>query len=616
MRPALASLGVLVATAVALLLPAPSGAQIVRPPFAADYHLYDLGSVPGVPLFYGGIAFLSGDPDRLLIAGVANAAGGSLYSIGVVRGAGNHIVGFSGVAAVFSDAPFIDGGLAYHPGGVLFLSRYHPELDMAELGELKPGSTTTDKVVNLSASPLAVHNAPGGLSFVPAGMPGAGVLKLASFGDGQWYSLDLAPDMSDTFDVTGSTPTVVVGACPEGFVYRPAGTAGFANHSLVLAEWCASVVRAYEVDASGDPVATSGQVFVDGIPGPEGIAVDPTTGDILISQFGEPNRIYNVHAYAPLPCTSDADCNDSNVCTDDACDMMSGNCTYTNHDAIACDDGLYCDGADTCQDGYCSVHAGNPCAMLPNCQDFCIEGADSCGNTPAGSACTTPGGFECRQDVCDGAGTCDHPPQPANTPCTPDGTLCTTDFCDSGGSCRHQAIVDGPCRQPFTSGKATILIKNEADPKKDLIDWKWVNGSATDLAAFGDPVTATDYELCIFDAALHNGTKVFYGPIPHAGTCAGKPCWKAKGKPPRVKGYKYNDKNLTQQGIQIVDLTAGADKKAKVTAKGKGANLDLPPLPLSGDVVVQLRSSTGECWGARYSTPKKNTDKQYKANAD
>lgn len=609
-------------TAVFAALLAQSGtarAQIVRPPFDASYHLRDLGSVVDLPFSYGGMVFLAGDPDTLLIGGAANADAAALYSVGVVRGAGGHIVGFSGPAVFHSEAAFIDGGVTYGPGGVLFLSRYHNVANMAEIGQQKPGSAATDKVVDLSTAPLAIPNAPGGLTFVPSGLPGAGQLKLSSFGDGQWYNLDIAADGAGTFDVTATTPTVNVGACPEQSIYRASGTLGFPSDTLILAEWCAGIANAYAVDANGDPVPGSQQAFVDALPGAEGVAIDPTTGDILFSAFGDLNRVLVAYSHAPLPCVADADCDDSNVCTDDSCEIGTGNCNYVDHDSIACDDGLFCDGADMCLGGFCSQHAGNPCSALPNCQDFCFEGGDVCGNTPENFACTTPDDIACTQDICDGNGTCAHPSQPSGTPCEDDGSLCTEDVC-SGYNCEHRGKPAVSCRQPFKAAKATLLIKDDADPKKDNLDWKWVSGSATDLAAFGDPIGATDWQLCVYDLVLANGTVRLRADVEHGGNCGTptkpKPCWVAKGKPPKVKGYKFNDKSLLQQGTQTIDLTAGADGKAKVTFHGKGANLMPPGLPLNGRVVVQLRASNGECWGATYSTPTKNTTKLYKAKAD
>ena len=40
-------------------------------------------------------------------------------------------------------------------------------------------------------------------------------------------------------------------------------------------------------------------------------------------------------------CTVDTDCNDSNPCTDDTCDISIGKCAFTNDDTTTCDDGLF-----------------------------------------------------------------------------------------------------------------------------------------------------------------------------------------------------------------------------------------------------------------------------------
>ena len=66
------------------------------------------------------------------------------------------------------------------------------------------------------------------------------------------------------------------------------------------------------------------------------------------------------------------DCSDGNICTDDDCDPSSG-CFYTNN-TDPCDDGIYCNGSDTCSDGGCSDHSGNPCTPPL----LCDEGSDTC----------------------------------------------------------------------------------------------------------------------------------------------------------------------------------------------------------------------------------------------
>jgi len=140
----------------------PAGGQTIQPPYDAVYTLTDLGTVPSLPTPYGGLDFLPGNPNVIVIGGAANAASGALYSIGVVRNAQSHITGFSGTATFFSDGKFNDGGVVFGPGGVLFYTRFPNN----EVGQVKPGSVITDKIIGLTA--LAVGSSVGALNFVPA----------------------------------------------------------------------------------------------------------------------------------------------------------------------------------------------------------------------------------------------------------------------------------------------------------------------------------------------------------------------------------------------------------------------------------------------------------------
>src|SRR3954454_3425540 len=114
------------AIAAALLatgwLAAPAPAQTLDPSFAADYSLTDIGTPTGIPSPLGGLVLKAGTTDRLLIGGSANTANGALYEVPIKRDAQGHINGFSGSASRFGDAAWIDGGLAYGPGGALFAS--------------------------------------------------------------------------------------------------------------------------------------------------------------------------------------------------------------------------------------------------------------------------------------------------------------------------------------------------------------------------------------------------------------------------------------------------------------------------------------------------------------
>ncbi len=302
------TLFVVVLGAVALLMFLPGGgtAQAAGPsecpdgsavtiaePFCDNYSAVDLGSVPGVPVRYGGLTFKADDPNTILIGGVANEEEGELFAIQVVRDAENHITGFSGTATVFADAPYNDGGVAYGPGGVLFLARW----PVNELGQLKPGSTAADTVIDLT--PYGVAPSPGGLNFVPAGYPGAGQLKLASYDTNQWYTAELAPDGTGTYTITNVITETTTAGGPEGFIYVPAGSPEFTSFdSMLVSEYDANQVSAYELDDNGDPIAETRRPFITGLTGAEGAVIDPLTGDFLFSTFGGSNRVVAVRGFA------------------------------------------------------------------------------------------------------------------------------------------------------------------------------------------------------------------------------------------------------------------------------------------------------------------------------
>jgi hypothetical protein len=272
-------------------------AQTLEPPFDADYSLVDLGPVPGLPPPNGGLTVVPGDPATLLIGGEANFDTGMLYAVPLVRDTNGHITGFAAGAQPAASAPYNDGGVAFGPGGVLFLSRF----PMNEIGQIMPGSIAADRVVDLAA--LGVVESPGGLNFVPTGFPGEGQLKLASWQDGEWYSLALASDGLGTFDVTSATPMANIPGGPEGFIYVTAGSPGFTDYShMLVSEWTDGNIVVYTIDANGDPLPSTRQVFISGLLGAEGAAIDPLTGDFLFSTFSlNDDRVIAVRGFAPPP---------------------------------------------------------------------------------------------------------------------------------------------------------------------------------------------------------------------------------------------------------------------------------------------------------------------------
>jgi len=271
----------------------------IAAPFSSNYSITNLGVPPGVIDCCGGLTVFFGDPNTLLIGGSPNDAAGAMYAIGVTRDAQGHVTGFTGAATHSVDAANIDGGVAYGPGNVLFLSRY----DDAQgwLGQTKPGSSMTNKIVDLA--PLGVANPPGGLGFVPEGFPGAGQLKLGSYDDGNWYTLDISADGAGTYDITSATMEVNLGAGQgiEGFAFVPPGSPGFSEPSVLVAEWSGDVISAWELDANGDPKPSTRTVFVIADPpanDPTGAVFDPLTNDFLWSDWD--GEVFVVQGFAGL----------------------------------------------------------------------------------------------------------------------------------------------------------------------------------------------------------------------------------------------------------------------------------------------------------------------------
>lgn len=281
----------LVAAAVPLLAPLSSQAQTIAPQYTGSYSLVSLGLPTGVPISLGGLTLQSGNPNRLLIGGNANGTNGGIYAVDVVRGAGNHITGFSGAATLFASAPNIDGGLAYGPNGVLFATGYPNNTLLQYL----PGATTPSKTITLPAS---IASSVGALGFVPTGLPGAGSLKIISYNGGTFYDVGLVADGTGTYNLGTVTQTATGLSGPEGLVYVPTGSSLFSSSAMLVSEYGAGRVSAFDVDASGNPLVGTRREFITDLTGAEGAFIDPLTGDFLFSTFGGGNQVVAVRGFA------------------------------------------------------------------------------------------------------------------------------------------------------------------------------------------------------------------------------------------------------------------------------------------------------------------------------
>lgn len=313
--------------------------------------------------------------------------------------------------------------------------------------------------------------------------------------------------------------------------------------------------------------------------------------------------------------------------------------TYTNIQAVracpACDDGNECT-TDGCGTTPCSepgssctgsfVPNGVPCDDGDACTtpDLCIGGG--CQSTPV----TCDDGNPCTDDACDSStGNCTYTPNTA--PCD-DHDACTSGDTCGGGTCNGgPAITCDPCEACFpvlgcrvaertdcrhSLGKGKLLLKDSDNDAQDKVAWSWGKGGATTSGDFGNPTTADDYTLCVFDGPLGNRRLVLDSTAPAGGTCTnGSSCWQAKGAPPGSKGYVYKDTQvLVPDGLKRITLKPGAAAKAKAKVSGLGSNLHLPsPMNVNLPVIVQFQGENGTCFDDVFRTAKIDSEDTFKA---
>ncbi|HLK11005.1 MAG TPA: hypothetical protein VKW76_06460 [Candidatus Binatia bacterium] len=200
--------------------------------------------------------------------------------------------------------------------------------------------------------------------------------------------------------------------------------------------------------------------------------------------------------------------------------------------------------------------------------------------------------------------------QPGGTACADDGNLCTADVCTGTADvCSHPAEPSPTCTTPTVAEGASLLLSAPGAPKPERLRFQWGKGPAVPLAAFGSPGTEATW-LCVYDETGPGRWALAYGGSPSVadgGTWAGT-----------QTGWRFKSKTGAPDGVTGVTLKAAAvplEAKIKVQAKGNVLFAGLP-LEKNPRVVAQLRTSTGACWGASFSTATKNFAAEFKAKSD
>src|SRR5262245_11955484 len=276
----------------------------IVPSFHSSSSVLSLRSPPQALTYYGGLTFKYDDPNTLLIGGAAGSPAGHIYQIAVTRDGNGHITGFSGNATLYPGAQstigiYNDAGLAFGPDNVLFVTRYFAN-QLGQLEQSKVGSMSPDKVIDLA--PLGVTGSGGSIAFVPPGFPGAGSMKLISWGGSGWYHCEFAPDGNGTFDITSASLRASISSGPEGIAFVPPDSPVFQPNSVLIVEYGYSRVVTAPLDTNGDPIMAQSQDFIRNMPQAFGACIDPVTGDYLFDTWGGSNEVMRVTGFAtPSP---------------------------------------------------------------------------------------------------------------------------------------------------------------------------------------------------------------------------------------------------------------------------------------------------------------------------
>jgi hypothetical protein len=201
------------------------------------------------------------------------------------------------------------------------------------------------------------------------------------------------------------------------------------------------------------------------------------------------------------PCTQDGacvqgacvgaipwNCDDGNPCTIDTC-QPGGGCTYT-FTLGPCEDGNLCTTGETCADATCGGGSPIDCNDGEICtQDACAPAlgciyeakVDGAGCTD-GDPCTL--GDACADGVC----------VPSQTLDCDDGNACTTDLCLVGGACESLALPDlTPCDDGDACTANDVCTNGVCTPGALLCDPCETNGN---WAPCDDGVPTTVGDFC------------------------------------------------------------------------------------------------------------------------
>ena len=208
--------------------------------------------------------------------------------------------------------------------------------------------------------------------------------------------------------------------------------------------------------------------------------------------------------------------------------------------------------------------------------------------------------------TCNGAEVCN----PTTELCEPgppldcsDGDPCTYDTCDEVDGC-SSAYEPNPTCRPAGGG---FGIKNNDGSNRDSMKWKWSKGPETLFEEFGDPLTETAYDLCIYDYTA--GVPAVAGHL----TLAPGSAWYPKAG----TQWFYRDNSGASDGFTRAKMRSG--KRPRIALVARGLNMPTPPpadmthyYNIDPLLTVQLTNSANVCWYTDYDISFRNSAVKFK----
>lgn len=171
-----------------------------------------------------------------------------------------------------------------------------------------------------------------------------------------------------------------------------------------------------------------------------------------------------------------------------------------------------------------------------------------------------------------------------------DGRTAVATFLDENGAVLDTFTIEKGTSCPDTPAvgcdtvfEAKLVMKQGPTDAKDKLVWR-AKDADIDPAEFGDPTASSRIDVCLYDAS---------GYLLGGGLPAGAANWKEIGG----GRFRYKDKGSQPVGLNVAKFKATGAPDGLILAKGKGALLGLPTLPLTAPIVAQAKNqATGGCW--------------------